>query len=196
VTTACRPAKSRTAARYQWARYLATVVEPAHTKDVFAARAGARLDLLSAAPWSAQSSRLRPYRSVGGEGAATVFVVRDGEWVRFVIRFEVLDVDRFREMASAMVAVSRDEPGTVVYDWYVDEAAGTGTLYEAYASAEALRAHGSGAVFTELAPGYADAVRVAQVDAFGAADGLPRRDVLGAPTTWWGAPIAAVAHAR
>ncbi|HEY5171391.1 MAG TPA: hypothetical protein VIK54_06660 [Acidimicrobiia bacterium] len=46
--------------------------------------------------------------------------MRVGEWVRFVIRFEILDVDRFREMARAMVA-------------------------------------------------------------FGAADGLPRRDVLGAP---------------
>jgi quinol monooxygenase YgiN len=125
-------------------------------------------------------------------GAATVFVVRAGEWVRFVIRFEVLDLDRFREMAAAMVAVSRDEPGTVVYDWYLDETAEAGTLYEAYASAEALQAHGSGAVFSELAPRYADCVRVASVDAFGAADGLPRRDVLGAPTAWWGAPIAAV----
>jgi quinol monooxygenase YgiN len=136
-----------------------------------------------------------PQRSVGGEAAATFSLVRDGEWVRFVIRFEILDVDRFREMARAMVAVSRYEPGTVVYDWYVDEAAGFGTLYEAYASPEALRAHGLGAVFTELAPRYADAVRVAKVEAFGAADGLPRRDVLGAPTTWWGAPIAAVTDA-
>jgi len=119
-------------------------------------------------------------------------VVRDGEWVRFVIRFEILDAGRFREMAGAMVAVSRDEPGTVVYDWYLDEAAGLGTLYEAYASAEALRAHGQGAVFSELAPRYADAVRVARVDAYGGADGLPRREILGAPTTWWGAPIAAV----
>ncbi len=143
-------------------------------------------------------------RHVVGPGAAAMrrrqargyrFRVRSGEWVRFVIRFEILDRERFREMAAAMVAVSLDEPGTVVYDWYVDDAAGTGTLYEAYASAEALRAHGSGAVFTELAPRYADAVRVAQVDAFGAAEGLPRRDVLGAPTTWWGAPIAAVTEA-
>jgi quinol monooxygenase YgiN len=112
-----------------------------------------------------------------------------------VILFEVLDMDRFRDMAQAMVAVSRDEPGTVVYDWYIDEDAKTGTLYEAYASADALREHGSGAVFTELAPRYADAVRVTKVDAFGAADGLPRRDALGAPTTWWGAPIAAVTNA-
>jgi quinol monooxygenase YgiN len=118
--------------------------------------------------------------------------VRDGEWVRFVIRFEVLDTDRFREMARDMARVSRDEPGTVVYDWYFNEPAMTGTLYEAYTSETALRAHSSGAVFTELAPRYADAVRVVAVDVYGAADGLPRSDVLRAPTTWWGAPIAAV----
>jgi quinol monooxygenase YgiN len=118
--------------------------------------------------------------------------MRDGEWIRFVIRFEVLDASRFREMAEAMVAVCLDEPGTVVYDWYLDESAGQGTLYEAYASSEALEAHGSGAVFTELAPKYLDAVRVISVDAFGEAAGMPRRDILRAPTTWWGAPIAAV----
>ena len=121
--------------------------------------------------------------------------MRDGEWVRFVIRFEVLDLNRFREMADAMVAVSLDEPGTVVYDWYVDEPAVEGTLYEAYASPEALKIHGSGTVFTELAPQYADSVRVISVQVFGAATGLPRNDVLGAPTTWWGAPIAAVTTA-
>lgn len=120
--------------------------------------------------------------------------MRDGEWVRFVIRFEVLDADRFREMAAAMVAVSLDEPGTVVYDWYLDEATGTGTLYEAYASNEALNAHGSGAVFTELAPQYLDALRVISVDVYGAAADLARRNVLGAPTTWWDAPIAAVTN--
>ncbi|HTD50607.1 MAG TPA: antibiotic biosynthesis monooxygenase [Acidimicrobiia bacterium] len=118
--------------------------------------------------------------------------MRDGEWVRFVIRFEILDHGRFREMANAMVAVSRDEPGTVVYDWYLDEPANQATLYEAYASHAALQAHGRGAVFTELAPRYLDALRVISVDAFGEAADLPRRDVLRAPTTWWGAPIAAI----
>jgi quinol monooxygenase YgiN len=121
--------------------------------------------------------------------------VRDGEWVRFVIRFEILELARFREMAEAMVAVSRNEPGTVVYDWYVDEQTNQGALYEAYASPEALEAHGSGAVFTDLAPKYLDAVRVVSVDAFGEAAGMPRRDVLRAPTVWWGAPVAAVTTA-
>lgn len=121
--------------------------------------------------------------------------MRNGEWVRFVIRFEVLDVGRFREMVDAMVAVSRDEPGTVVYDWYVDETGGTATLYEAYASLDDLLVHSQGPVFTEIAPAYLDAMRVSAVDVFGAAEGMPRRDVLGAPTTWWGAPVAAVTDA-
>jgi quinol monooxygenase YgiN len=121
--------------------------------------------------------------------------VRDGEWVRFVIRFDVLDLDRFREMADAMVTVSREEPGTVVYDWYLDEHGRAGTLYEAYASQEALQAHSSGRVFTELAPKYLDAMRVVSVDVYGEAATLPRGDVLGASTTWWGAPIAAVTGA-
>jgi quinol monooxygenase YgiN len=124
-----------------------------------------------------------------------VKIVRSGEYVRFVIRFEVLDAERFREMATAMVAVSRDEPGTVVYDWYLDAEAGTGTLYEAYASADALAEHGRGKVFSELVPRYADCLRVQGVDVFGAADGMQRRPVLGAPTTWWGAPVAAVTDA-
>jgi quinol monooxygenase YgiN len=121
--------------------------------------------------------------------------MRDGEWVRVVVRFEIRDADRFREMATAMADVSRGEPGTLVYDWYVDEESRTGTLYEAYASAEALSLHSKGTVFTELAPRYAEASSVVQVDVFGAAESLPRRDVLGAPTTWWGPPVAAVTDA-
>ncbi len=121
--------------------------------------------------------------------------MRNGEWVRFVIRFEVLDADRFRDMAEAMVAVSRDEAGTVVYDWYLDDSGATATLYEAYTSLDDVIVHSQGPVFTEIAPGYADAVKVVAVDVFGAADGMPRRRVLGAPTTWWGAPVAAVTDA-
>jgi len=138
-----------------------------------------------------------PPESAASTGVgATVLTMRDGEWVRFVIRFEVLDVDRFREMAELMVTVSRDEPGTVVYDWYLDEDGRAGTLYEAYASHAALQAHTSGSVFSELAPKYLDSLRVVSVDVYGEAAGLPRRDVLGASTTWWGAPIAAVTEAN
>jgi quinol monooxygenase YgiN len=116
--------------------------------------------------------------------------MREREWVRFIIRFDVLDVDRFRAMAAAMSAVSAGEPGTVVYDWYLDEGSGTAALYEAYATFEALDAHLHGAVFTEVGPQYAGASKVRSVEVFGEADRLPRGDLLGAPATWWGAPIA------
>jgi quinol monooxygenase YgiN len=116
--------------------------------------------------------------------------------VRFIIRFEVLDAERFREMAARMVEVSRDELGTVVYDWYLDDGGTTGVLYEAYASQDALTAHSQGAVFTDIGPAYFDCVRVVAVDAFGAAEALERRKILGAPTTWWGASIAAVTESR
>jgi quinol monooxygenase YgiN len=117
--------------------------------------------------------------------------VRSGEWIRLVLTFEVDDLARFREMAEAMVAVSVTEPGTSVYDWYLDDVGNRAVLYEAYESQEALQAHVKGSVFTELVPKYAGAARVAAVEVFGA-EGMPRSDLLGAPTTWWGAPVAAV----
>jgi quinol monooxygenase YgiN len=74
------------------------------------------------------------------------------EAVRFVLDIEVSDVERFKALVQRCVDISRDEPGTLVYDWYLDEATGKGRLYEAYASTEAVRAHGAGAVFTEVGP--------------------------------------------
>jgi quinol monooxygenase YgiN len=117
--------------------------------------------------------------------------VRDAEWIRLVLRFEIDDLDRFREMAEAMAAMSAAEPGTTVYDWYLDEATNHAVLYEAYASQDALQEHVKGAVFTELVPKYAGAARVTSLEVFGGV-GLPKNDLLGAPTTWWGAPIAAI----
>ena len=93
------------------------------------------------------SGRLSSLTGLGGETLGYRLRVRESEWVRFVIPFEVLDRDRSREMAREMAALGREEPGTVV-------------------------------------------------DAFGSAEGLPRSDALGAPTTWRGAPIAAVTDAR
>lgn len=119
--------------------------------------------------------------------------MRQGEEIRLVIEFEVADAARFTEMAEAMAAVSKDEPGTLVYDWYLDADAGKGKLYEAYDSFDSIVAHGQGAVFTELAPKFADAMTISQIDVFGAADKLAAGgDVLGAPTTWWGAAVADV----
>jgi quinol monooxygenase YgiN len=126
----------------------------------------------------------------GGYGAA----MRTGEGIRVLVYFDVSDHERFEEMATAMVEVSRSEPGTLVYDWYLDADEGKGCLYEAYESHEAIVAHAQGPVFTEIAPKYSDTLKVARVEVFGDAAKLAAGgDVLGAPTTWWGASVAAVA---
>lgn len=94
-------------------------------------------------------------------------------------------------MATEMAAASRAEPGTLMYDWYVNEDGTSGVLFEQYASQQALGDHVAGPVFTEIAPRYRGVARAQKVEMFGA-DGMERADVLKATTTWWGEPVAAV----
>ena len=118
--------------------------------------------------------------------------MRSDEGIRIVIQFDVTDTERFREMATAMAEVSRSEPGTRVYDWYLNDEAHKACLYEAYESFEAIVAHAQGPVFTDIAPKYAGLFSVSSVEVFGDAGRWAENGgVLGAPTTWWGPSIAA-----
>lgn len=119
--------------------------------------------------------------------------MRNPEGIRLVIEFAVADAARFREMAEAMAAVTADEPGTVAYDWYLDEERSVGVLYEAYADHAAIVAHATGAVFTDVAPEFTDAMTISSVQVFGDAERLQANgDVLGAPTTFYGPAIAKI----
>ena len=62
-------------------------------------------------------------------------------------------------MATEMAAASRAEPGTLMYDWYVNEDGTSGVLLEQYASQKALGDHVAGPVFTEIAPRYRGVAR-------------------------------------
>ena len=122
--------------------------------------------------------------------------MRQSEAIRFVIEIEVSDVDAFKALVQQAVAISREEPGTVVYDWYLDEATGKCRLYEAYETLEALRAHVKGRVFTEVGPKLLQVCEFVRVDAFGEVPpGAKERPGI-APTTWWDAPFAAVSAAK
>lgn len=112
-------------------------------------------------------------------------------WVTVIVKWEVRDRDGFVAMATEMAEASRAEPGTLVYDWYIDEATGTGGLLEMYTSAEALAAHVAGPVFSDIAPRHRGVAKAIAVEMFGG-EGMDRNDILKAPTTWWGEPIAAV----
>jgi quinol monooxygenase YgiN len=112
-------------------------------------------------------------------------VSRSTEGVRFVCEFEVTDAVKFKELVDQCVAISRQEPGTLVYDWYLDQERGIARLYEAYKSVDAVRAHVSGRVFTEVGPKMLEVCRFTNIDAYG-----DLREMQGepefAPTTWWG----------
>ncbi len=113
------------------------------------------------------------------------------KWITLVVRWDVADADGFSAMAEEMAQASRREPGTHLYDWYIDSATGQGLLLESYPSHEALMSHVEGPVFTEIAPRHRGVARPIAIDVFGG-EGMERTDLLKAPTTWWGEPVAAV----
>jgi len=121
----------------------------------------------------------------------TVTGMAKRSWVTVIIYWSFEDRERFEAMATEMAAASRAEPGTLMYDWYVNEDGTSGVLLEQYASQKALGDHVAGPVFTEIAPRYRGVARAQKVEMFGA-DGMERADVLKATTTWWGEPVAAV----
>jgi quinol monooxygenase YgiN len=117
--------------------------------------------------------------------------MRSHEELRFVIDIEITDPARFRELVSQCVEISREEPGTLVYDWYTDDSGTKGRLYEAYASVDALKTHTKGPVFSEVGPKLMEVCKFTHVDAFGGIEPQATRPPLW-PTTFWGKPFAAV----
>jgi quinol monooxygenase YgiN len=110
--------------------------------------------------------------------------------VRFVIDIEVHDIERFKEVVQRCVEVSREEPGTLVYDWYLDEAAGRARLYEAYDSLDSVRAHAAGPVFTDVGLPLMEISKFLHMDAFGEVGDFLDHPFW--PTKVWGAPFAAL----
>jgi quinol monooxygenase YgiN len=109
---------------------------------------------------------------------------------RMIVEFEVTDVEGFKELVAEASAISRSEPGTLVYDWYLDADAGRARLHEAYDSFESLDAHTSGRVFTELGPRFVDVARFVHIDFYGEIPPERQHDEPLAPRTVWGARFA------
>lgn len=120
----------------------------------------------------------------------------EDEQIRIVIDIEVHDIERFKQAAQRCVEVSRQEPGTLVYDWYLDEERGVARLYEVYASVDALRAHTVGPVFSEAGLPLMDVSTFVHLDVYGDAGSL--RDEIGRlwPATEWGVPFASLREPR
>ena len=62
-------------------------------------------------------------------------------WITLIVRWDVMDADGFIAMTEEMAQASRREPGTHLYDWYLDRATGQSVLLESYPLHEALMTH-------------------------------------------------------
>ena len=71
--------------------------------------------------------------------------------------------DAFAHVAQQMVAGSRQEPGTLGYEWHLSKDRTRCRLLETYADAKALLAHFTGPVVQQLVP---QALEFAKVDRF------------------------------
>lgn len=111
--------------------------------------------------------------------------------LRLVLDIDVTDPDRFKELAAECVVISRAEPGTLIYDWYYDDETNTARLYEVYESPEALAAHASGRVFSEVAPKLIETCSFRGIEAFGDPETLKSAEIVG-PTKLWGLPFVAL----
>ena len=118
--------------------------------------------------------------------------MRSNQELRFVIDIDITDPVRFKELVAQCVEISGQEPGTLVYDWYIDDDGARGQLYEAYESMDALRAHTGGRVFSEVGPKLMEACTFIHVDAYGDLGPTTRPPLW--PTTYWGTPFAAVSR--
>jgi quinol monooxygenase YgiN len=113
--------------------------------------------------------------------------------IRFVVQIQVHDAERFRACVARAVEVSRTEPGTLHYDWFLDEAGGTARLVEAYDSVAAVLAHAQGPVFTEIGPEMLETCTFVSMDAFGDTGRLAEGPQFW-PSTYWGTPFAQLAE--
>ena len=111
--------------------------------------------------------------------------------LRLVCHIEVSDAARFKELVEESVKISRDEPGTLIYDWYLSEDGTEARLYEAYESLDALRAHSSGRVFTEVGPKLIEFCRFTKIEAFGDFGEMHGQPSF-APMVWWGPAFSAI----
>jgi len=112
--------------------------------------------------------------------------------IRFFIQIHVHDIERFTAIVTRCAEVSSTEPGTLHYDWYLDEATGAARLVEAYASVDAVLAHARGPVFTELGERLLETCTFVHMDAFGDTGTLSEGSQFW-PSTYWGAPFARLA---
>jgi len=109
--------------------------------------------------------------------------------IRCVLQIQVHDIPAFKELIHRCCAISSTEPGTLYYDWFLDEATGAARLVEGYDSFESIVTHATGPVFTEVGPMFLGVCTFLHMDAYGDTDRMEGSNSLW-PSTYWGAAVA------
>lgn len=89
--------------------------------------------------------------------------------VSWILRLDVKpgQLETFRALMDEMVESTRSEPGTLAYEWFVDESGTVVHIYERYADSAAVLVHG--AVFGEkFAERFMGCVNPTGFDIYGA----------------------------
>lgn len=109
--------------------------------------------------------------------------------IRCALQMQVHDIAGFTAAAIRCAEYSSTEPGTLYYDWFLNEATGAARLVEGYDSYESIVAHATGPVFTEIGPALLETCTFVHMDAYGDTARMESGPQFW-PSTYWGASIA------
>ena len=109
--------------------------------------------------------------------------------IRCVLQMQVHDIPLFKEVAAECSAISDTEPGTLYYDWFLNEETGEARLIEGYESYAAIVAHATGPVFTDVGVRMMEACTFVNLDAFGETERMAKGPDFW-PSTYWGPRVA------
>ncbi|MFA0812721.1 putative quinol monooxygenase [Microbulbifer epialgicus] len=109
--------------------------------------------------------------------------------VKLVVSFTINDYEKFQEVAEECSEyVADNEPGTLVYEWYVDRERAKGKLFETYENMEALEAHMLGAVFQRIGLKFKKSITWNTIESFGHLPEIFYEILDGLPIVNWAEP--------
>lgn len=113
--------------------------------------------------------------------------------IRAVAHFEIQPGSRAEFETLAKEAANycdTDEPGTLIYDWYIGEDGTSARIYELYESSEAILAHLGGKVGTEMLPKIMEVAPLTKIEAFGSPSQQLVKAVEALPVIFYGKAVA------